>query len=81
MDTGNIATILRRFRPFKEARDFARGLGLKSGAEWRKFCKGDMPEKGALPPDVPSNPNKTYRDNGWAGMGDWLGTGRIRKLK
>ena len=26
------------WRPFEEAREFARGLGLKSGADWNNFC-------------------------------------------
>lgn len=25
---------------FKDARAFVRGLGLKSGEEWREFCRG-----------------------------------------
>ena len=74
LGTGNVAPGQREFRPFKQARDFVVELGLKNGAEWSKFCKGDMPEKGALPRDVPSNPDKTYANKGWAGMGDWLGT-------
>jgi hypothetical protein len=30
-----------------------------------------------LPADIPSNPNNTYSNQGWAGYGDWLGTGVI----
>ena len=36
-----------------------------------------MPEKGKLPDDIPAYPNGTYKDKGWNGMGDWLGTGTI----
>jgi len=31
----------------------------------------------SLPADIPANPNKTYKDNGWNGFGDWFGTGVI----
>ena len=77
LGTGTIAPRLRAYRPFKEARAFARGLDLKSSSEWSQFCKGKLPEKGKLPPDIPANPNDTYADTGWAGIGDWLGTGNV----
>ncbi len=65
------------WRPFDRAREFVRGLELKSRTEWEKYCKGEMPEKGTKPEDIPAYPNQTYRNNGWISMGDWLGTGRI----
>lgn len=65
------------WRPFEEARAFVQGLNLKSKNEWEKFCKGQLPEKGTLPPDIPAIPRQTYLNQGWIGYGDWLGTGRI----
>ena len=29
------------------------------------------------PEDIPANPYQTYKDQGWQGFGDWLGTGAI----
>jgi superfamily II DNA or RNA helicase len=60
-----------QWRPFDEARDFARRLGLKSESEWRDYCKSD--EK---PNDIPSAPNQVYNSE-FKGMGDWLGTGYV----
>jgi superfamily II DNA or RNA helicase len=77
LGTGKIADNLRKFRPFRKARAFARKLKLKSGTEWSVFCKGRMPSKGKLPEDIPACPNNTYAKKGWMGMGDWLGTGTI----
>ncbi len=77
LGTGRIADNLRKFRLFREAREFARKLQLKSAAEWFAYCKGEMLWKRRLPADIPSHPGQTYTDKGWAGMGDWLGTGRI----
>ena len=68
---------LRKFRRFHEARAFARRLMFKSEAEWRLFCKGEMPCKGRLPDDIPRVPGQTYAGKGWKSMGDWLGTGRV----
>jgi superfamily II DNA or RNA helicase len=77
LGTGTVATFRRQYRPFAEARAFVRNLGLRSRKDWKALCKSDLPGAGALPPDIPSNPNRTYADQGWSGMGDWLGTGRI----
>ncbi len=76
LGTGTVATQMRQYRSFKKARTFARSLGLKSQTEWIDFGKS-----GKLPPDIPAYPNQTYKDKGWAGMGDWLGTGRRRKKR
>ena len=75
--TGAIAPSLRKYRPFEEARAFVHRLKLKSSSEWYKFCKGQMPEKGTLPADIPTNPNQKYAAEGWKGMGEWLGTGTV----
>ena len=77
LGTGNIATSLRKFSPFKEARAYARKLKFNRGVEWHAFCKGEMPKIGKLPVNIPSNPNLTYADKGWKGYGDWLGTGKV----
>jgi superfamily II DNA or RNA helicase len=60
------------WRPFEEAREFVRGLGLRSTAEWRKFSQ--TPQK---PFDIPSAPNDIYDKNGWLSWGDWLGSDRL----
>lgn len=77
LGTGNIANYSKKYRCFSKARLFARKLRLKNWAEWNAFCKGEMPLKGDLPSDIPSNPQRTYAQQGWLGMGDWLGTGNI----
>jgi hypothetical protein len=64
----------RNFRPFIPARAFVRGLGLKSQAEWREYCKS-----GKKPEDIPSNPNHKYAGSGWIGYGDWLGYARSER--
>jgi Phage-integrase repeat unit len=68
LGTGSVSNQLRQFQSFKDARQFARRLGLKSWAQWSTYCKS-----GKKPPDIPSHPNRTYADTGWAGLRDWLG--------
>jgi superfamily II DNA or RNA helicase len=77
LGTRTIASREIVFRPFKEARAFVRSLKLKNQGEWRSFCKGQLPEKGMRPDDIPTNPNKNYAKSGWKNYGDWLGTGTI----
>ena len=72
LGTGRVADQLKQYRPFLEARSFARSLNLKNRDEWRVFCNGELPSKGELPPDIPSNPNLTYASQGWQGYADWL---------
>ena len=68
LGTGTIASYLREYRSFKEARAFARSLSLKSGAEWRDYCRS-----GKKPTDIPDHPRPNICRRGWAGLGDWLG--------
>ncbi len=54
-------------RPFLEAREFARSLGLKSGDEWYLWAKTNRPE------DIPYSPDARYQGEGWNGWPDFLG--------
>ncbi len=58
----------KSWRPFEEAREFTRSLKLRSEREWKEYSKTDE-----RPDDIPTNPNITYRDDGWNGWVDWLG--------
>lgn len=62
----------RRFRYFKEARECARSLNLRSSIEWGKYCVS-----GEKPIDIPSNPHRFYKM--WQGWADFLGSKDLRK--
>ena len=62
----------KKYRPFKEARRFARSLKLKKQSDWREYTKS-----GKKPADIPSDPNVVYKNKGWKNLGDWLGTGNL----
>lgn len=57
-----------RFISFKEARAFARSLGLKGSYEWLN-SKPHL-HRGLR---IPYEPQKTYKDKGWDGWEDFLG--------
>ena len=69
LGTGNVASRLINFVQYEDARDYAISLGLSNYKEWRKWCKNGM-----KPLNIPSQPNKTYKDKGWKSWADFLGT-------
>ena len=62
-----------RFLPFGEALDEARSLDLNSVSQWKSWCRD-----GKRPPNVPADPQHTYKHKGWEGWGHWLGTGNTK---
>lgn len=50
-----------------------RTLGLKSGSQWKEYCKS-----GNKPDEIPAFPSGAYAGKGWVSMGDWLGTGTVQ---
>lgn len=70
LGTGYVATYSRKYRQFDAAREYVRALGLANQKAWKDYYKS-----GRKPADIPTNPNNVYRDEGWKGLGDWLGTG------
>lgn len=64
--TGNIAPVSRQFRPFDEARAFARTLDLRGSEDWRAWWRSNRPA------DLPSNPAATYAKDGFTTWPDFL---------
>jgi hypothetical protein len=72
LGTGVVATKNKQYLPFAKARKFVRSLNLKSQNEWNAYCKsGDKPD------DIPQDVRSQYKNKGWNGYGDFLGTGRM----
>jgi hypothetical protein len=63
---------MKKFRDFKSAREFVKKLELKGYKEWQEYCVS-----GNKPDNIPSTPRGTYKNKGWSGFGDWLGTDTI----
>ena len=73
LGTGNIRTGDIQYRPYKEAREFVRKLKITGQQQWQK----QYVKSGNKPQDIPSNPQRVYKNKGWQGWGDWTGTGNI----
>ena len=54
--------------PFEEARDYVGTLGLNSCKEWFEWSKSED-----RPSDIPSDPNRIFKDEGWKSWPDFLG--------
>ena len=58
--------------PFEEAREYVRKLVLKNNDDWRAFSKSNI-----KPLDIPTAPDRIYKNDGWLSWGDFLGTGNV----
>lgn len=65
-----------KFISFLEAKEFVKGLQLKSSSEWLNFTKSEN-----FPKNIPKYPNQKYKNDGWTSWGDFLGTGKISDNK
>jgi superfamily II DNA or RNA helicase len=72
LGSGNVANKEKQFLEFEKARNFARNLGLRNEKDWREWKRDNE-----LPDNIPAKPERVYKDKGWEGFGDWLGTGNI----
>jgi len=72
LGSGNVKPGDRQYRSFEEAREFARSLKLKGGKEWQVHCKS-----GNDSDEIPSHPDRTYKNKGWTNWGDFLGSGTM----
>ena len=76
LGTGNIAPSDRKFRSYDEARKYARKLGFKNKDEWFDYVKLRK-----HPIDIPNDPRASYKNKGWIGWGDFLGTGNLGPIE
>ena len=60
----------RLHRPFAQALEYVRSLGLANQSGYRERSKLI-----GWPADVPREPARVHRDSGWQGFEHWLGTG------
>ena len=72
LGTNRVASRKRNYLSYESARKLVRSIKLLSETEWVNYKKSNL-----LPEGVPSSPKTVYKNNGWQGMGDWLGTGNI----
>lgn len=81
LGTSNIKPGSQTYLPFLRARRFARSLKLRNTDEWNTYAQGLSHPDNPRPPEIPYSPGLVYKNSGWAGMGDWLGTGTIDNRK
>jgi hypothetical protein len=71
LGTGNVAPADRKFLSFEDAKKVVRDFNIQTQKELKEFILSEN-----CPPDFPSNPNATYKDQ-WKGFGDFLGTNTL----
>ena len=80
LGTGRQGNRYREFKPFEDARRFARSLGLKSYSEWRKYCSGKIQGIKSITQDIPTHPERAYANKGWKSFDDWLGLKPTKRI-
>lgn len=58
------------FLSFEEAKEFVIKLNISDYRMWRTYI-----DSGKKPKNIPACPQGTYKNKGWNGWGDFLGTG------
>ena len=58
-----------------DARGVIKKLNIKGRADWRKLCKSRKKPNG-----IPAGIESFYKDQGWKGWEDFLGTGKDKKF-
>jgi hypothetical protein len=72
LGAGNIANKNHTIQNFEDAKEYVHKLNLKGQKEWLEYCKS-----GNKPYVIPSNPGRTYKNEGWTTWGDFFGTGTV----
>ena len=72
----SLSTRNKIFKSFEQAQQYIQNIGITSQTQYH-----EMSRNGKRPDDIPSNPNKTYKNKGWISWGHFLGTNRIASNK
>lgn len=75
LGTAKPKNVGRVWRPFKDAREYVRSLGLSSYLEYKEWSKGQLKNKPKFPDDIPAHPYGAYaKEKQWKGVPDFLGS-------
>jgi hypothetical protein len=75
LGTAKPRNIHRVWRPFTQARQYVRSLGLSSYLEYKKWSNGLLKNKPKFPDDIPAHPYGVYgKEKEWKGISDFLGS-------
>jgi hypothetical protein len=72
LGTNTVANQNKEFQNFEKVREFAQKLNFKNRTEWEQYSKS-----GRKPENIPANPGLEYKNKGWKGWGNFLGTGTV----
>lgn len=70
-----------RYHDFKTTRKFVHTLKLRDKNDWRKFCSGQMTYKQVRSENIYAYPEIAFKNEGWNGWDDWLGSDPVRDEK
>ena len=65
-----------KYHDFTSTRKFVHSLHLRRQKDWEDYCLGRLTHKPGKAGSLFAYPEIAYRDEGWKGWEDWLGTGK-----
>lgn len=74
LGTGEIASQLKIYKSFHDAKKFVRQKKIKTINDYKIFCSSNK-----KPIDLPNAPEIVYKNKGWKGYPDFLGNGNGKK--
>jgi hypothetical protein len=66
------------YHDFKTTRQFVHSLKLNNKNDWRRYCAGQMAGKPVRTENIYTFPGIAFKNEGWKGWKDWLGTDSAR---
>ena len=72
LETGNVMNKDKVFLNFENCKLIIQSFNLKTNKDFRIFILNEGKNKG-----IPSAPDRKYKNEGWKGWGDFLGTNRV----
>ena len=72
LGTNKISNKERTYLPFKDAKKFVQSLDFKSRKGWHAYLLS-----GQKPLNIPSKPERIYKNKGWKGSGDFFGNNNL----
>lgn len=72
--TGSTQSIDDTWLSYQEAKEFIHSLKLNGYSQWKAYISNSIANLHHKPRNIPKAPDYVYKEDGWGGWDDWLGS-------